>query len=90
MRVTFIIKDVTDAFFKGIEGSFIGVDQRTDADKFDYLNRNRSRFAMKIGTGQFRDAVELNQIKREAHAITFALLPRKGYRIAEFNFTKAV
>jgi hypothetical protein len=92
MRVTVIIKYVTDAFFDGIPGSFKGLNQMSAAEKFAHLSKNARDFGMtmKIGTGQFRDAVDLNALLRGPHTITYALLPRRGYRIAEFIVTAPV
>jgi len=84
MRVTLIIKNVSEAFFEGIPGSTKGLNNMRDAEKFAYLSKNARDFGMtmKIGSGQFRDAVDLNALLRGPHAITYALLPRRGYQIA--------
>lgn len=86
MRVTMILKNLSDAFFEGCGEHIKGLNNMTDAEKFEHL-RNCSRdlgITMKIGTGQFRDQVELNSLLRGPHKVTYALLPRRGYRIAEF------
>jgi hypothetical protein len=84
MRVTVIIKNVTEAFFEGIPGSAKGLNHMSDAEKFAHLSKNARDFGMtmKIGTAQFRDAVDLNALLRGPHTINYALLPRRGYRIA--------
>ncbi|MCP3024977.1 hypothetical protein [Cupriavidus basilensis] len=91
MKVTFILKGVTDTFYEGRGDAIVGLLNMSDAEKFAYLNKARHDFgfSMKIGTGQFRDAVELNQILREAPAFTFTLEPRRGYKLATFQITKA-
>ena len=89
IKVTVIIRDVTDAFFEGVGNSIIGLLNMTDADKFTHLNKQLERFPMKIGSGSFRDRVELNSMIKGPHAITFKLEPRRGYKLATFTFSKA-
>lgn len=92
MQVTFILKDFTDAFYNGTEGgSIVGLLNMADADKFDKLKRMAAerRVSMKIASGQFRDAVELNQLLRSACRFMFKLEPRKGYKLATFEVAKA-
>lgn len=89
IKVTVIIKDVTDAFFEGMGDSIIGLLNLTDADKFTHLNKQSERFPMKVGSGSFRDRVELNSMIKGPHAITFKLEPRRGYKLATFIFSKA-
>ena len=59
---------------------------KVDAEKFAYLNKVRHDmgFTQKIGSGQFRDAVELNARMRTNPAFEFSLEPRKGYKLATF------
>lgn len=87
MRVTMIIKNVSSAFFEGIPGATKGLNAMSDPEKFAYLQKNARDFGitMKVGSGQFRDAVELNALLRAPHTIAYALLPRRGYRLAEFT-----
>lgn len=89
IKVTVIIRDVTDAFFEGVGDSIIGLLNMTDADKFSYLNKRSGRFPMKIGNGSFRDKVDLNSMIKGPHTITFNLEPRRGYKLATFTFSKA-
>ena len=89
IKVTVIIKDVTDAFFEGMGDSIIGLLNMTDADKFTHLNKQLERFPMKIGNGSFRDKVDLNSMIKGSHTITFKLEPRRGYKLATFTFSKA-
>jgi len=88
IKVTVIIKDVTDAFFEGMGDSIIGLLNMTDADKFTHLSKQSECFTMKIGSGSFRDRVELNSMIKGPHAITFNLEPRRGYKLATFTFSK--
>lgn len=88
MKVTFILKNVTEAFYMGMGESIKGLLNMTDVDKFTYLNKVRHDhvFGMKIGKGQFRDAVELNAMLRTNPAVSFSLEPRRGYKLATFTF----
>lgn len=90
MKVTFTIKDVTEAFFNGFGESIKGLNNMTDAEKFSYLTQKVQeralKISMKIATGQFRDRVELNQILRKPDvSFAFKLEPRKGYKLASFE-----
>ena len=90
MRVTVILKDITDVFFKGNEsGSIPGLNSKTDEEKLRYLSKDPARFPIKIGSGQFRDRVELNQMLRAPVNVTFELAPRKGYWLAVFEVSPA-
>ena len=88
MKVTVILKDFTEQFYAGTEcGSIVGFLNISDADKFEKLRKmaGEQRVTMKIGTGQFRDAVELNSMRRGPIDITFKLEPRRGYKLATFE-----
>lgn len=90
MRVTFILKDLTDTFFEGTgDGRIVGLNNMSDADKFSYLNKRHIdlKMPMKVGSGAFRDKVELNQLLRSPKSIQYKLEPRKGYRLATFDIT---
>lgn len=89
IKVTVLIKNVTDAFFDGVGDSIVGLLNMTDSDKFTHLNKQLERFPMKIGSGSFRDRVELNSMIKGSHTITFKLEPRRGYKLATFTFSKA-
>ena len=91
MRCTFILKDFTDQFFHGTDsGSIVGLLNMPDEDKFRKLCRmaDERRVTRKIGSGQFRDAVDLNSILRGPCAFAFNLEPRKGYKLASFEISK--
>ena len=92
MKVTFILKDFTDAFYQGVGDSIVGLLNMSDEDKFEKLKRmsHEKRISIKIGSGQFRDAVDLNQLMREPCTFSFKLESRKGYKLASFNITKFV
>jgi len=89
MRVTFILKHLTEAFFAGHGESIRGLDNMPDREKFDYLAKysknGTGSVSMKIGSGQFRDAVDLNALLRKPVTVAYKLEPRKGYRLATFE-----
>ncbi|MCD9228628.1 hypothetical protein ACPPTR_09020 [Ralstonia pseudosolanacearum] len=92
MQVTFILKGLTDAFYNGSGDSVRGLLNMTDAEKFAYLCKNYRDFtqcSMKTGSGHFRDAVELNTLRRKPCRYTFKLEPRKGYKLATFDVEAA-
>jgi hypothetical protein len=90
MKVTVILKDFTEAFYQGHGESIVGLLNMDDAAKFETCRRlaGEKRATIKIGTGQFRDAVELNAMRRLPCSISFKLEPRKGYKLATFEFIK--
>ena len=88
MKVTVVLKDFGEQFFTGF-GDIQGFMAQSDREKFDRCNklRDAKRVTMKIGTGQFRDAIELNQMLRQSNEITCTLEPRRGYKLATFTIT---
>ena len=91
MKITFILKDLTDAFYEGFGESIVGLLNMADPDKFAKLNKmaHEKRVKMKIGNDSFRDKVELTQMLRSPCAYSFKLEPRKGYRLATFEIVPA-
>jgi len=89
MKVTFILKDKSDIFYNG-GGYFceVGLLQMEPLAQWERLQKQAhdGLATLKIGTGQFRDKVELNQILRSGKSPTFKLEPRKGYKLATFDF----
>jgi hypothetical protein len=85
MKVTATLHNLTDNFYSEL----IGMEPR---EVHDYINRLKNDLPhcikMKVGNGQFRDAVELNAMRRDPCAISFKLEPRRGYKLATFEFTK--
>ena len=90
MKITFILKDFTDVFYNGHGDSIVGLLNMDNAAKFETCRRlaGEKRVTMKIGTGQFRDAVELNAMRRLPCAIDFKIEPRRGYKLATFELSK--
>jgi hypothetical protein len=90
MKVTVILKDFADAFYDGHGDSIPSFLAMSEAEKFAKCKKlhGEKRSTMKIGSGAFRDAVELNSLTKSAHSIAFTLEPRRGYKLATFTFTK--
>lgn len=90
MKATAILKDLSEVYFNGNGGSIVGLLNVPDADKLAYLQRSAQdlQITFKVGNGSFRDKVELNQILREPHSTSFKLEPRRGYKLATFEFLK--
>lgn len=91
MKVTAIIKNVSDSFFLGFGDSIQGLNNMTDLEKFNYLmNKGVSSpdtVTTKVGGNMFRDKVELNQLRRKPFSLTYKLENRKGYKLATFELT---
>jgi hypothetical protein len=85
MKVTATLHDLSDNFYADL----IGMEPR---EIYDYLRRLKNDLPhcikMKTGNGQFRDAVELNQIVRGPCAYAYKLEPRRGYKLATFDIVK--
>lgn len=84
MKVTFTIKNLTDKTHQDLA-------EMTHAERFAQLTKwafgdLRHCVSQKIGTGQFRDRVELNQIMRGQDVrFEYKIEPRRGYKLATFN-----
>jgi hypothetical protein len=83
MKITFILRDLSDCFYDDIK-------QLSEIDVFKKLNSYcfgdlKMYVSQKIGNGSFRDKVELNQIMRNVKTITYKIEPRKGYKLATFE-----
>lgn len=94
MQVTFILRNLSDSFYSGLGESIVGLDNMDNQSKFNTLARDakgdlKHCVSMKIGTGQFRDRVELNQLLRGPVSIDYKIEPRRGYMLATFTISKA-
>ena len=92
MKITYILKDFTPAFYDGLLPSIVGFSTLSDSDKFKKLERMRGeqRVSCKVGNcDSFRDKVELNSTLKGPHSIQFKLEPRKGYKLATFEINPA-
>ena len=91
MKITAIMKGFTEQFYNGAGESipaFMDMDNRAKWEKIKRMGHEK-RVSVKIGNGQFRVAVELNQIMREPVNIDFKLEPRRGYKLATFDIRSA-
>lgn len=97
MKVTFILKDLSEVFFIGNGGSIQGFNTFTDSAKFDYLSGPSARdlkITAKVGNqDELRDRLELNAIVRanrarfgESRPTSYKLEARKGYKLVTFTF----
>ncbi len=86
MRVTFIVKNLTDEYVDSIKRmEAIPAFRTLDAQSRGDL---RHCVSEKIGNGSFRDRVDLNSIlKGDTVQAWYTISPRKGYLL--FTFTIA-
>ena len=91
MKVTVILKDFTDTFFDGFGEAIVGFNTLDNRAKFDKCKQLacEKRVTMKVGSGQFREAVDLNALLRKNCKFDFKLEPRRGYRLATFDIVEA-
>ena len=87
MKVTVILKDFSEQFYNGFGDSIPAFLALSDAEKFEKLRVmvGEKRVSMKIESGQFRDAVELNALRKRPHTVSFKLEQRRGYKLATFE-----
>ena len=85
MKVTATIKDKSEEFYADLDGM-------TAKAAFDYLSKNAyGTYAMhglslKIGNGQFRDRVDLNQVLRKPDcSYKYRREARRGYFLVTFD-----
>lgn len=90
ITATAIIKDMSEQFYNGFPGhaGFLDLDAAGKWDRVCKMHRDPAyKCTIKIGNGSFRDQVELNGLKqRGGRVITCKLEPRKGYKLATFEF----
>lgn len=83
MKVTYTLKDLSNVWYAKIA-------EMGDEERFRYLAKQANGgdlqgcVKQKVGTGQFRDKVELNQMLRKEVRWEYKLEPRKGYKLATF------
>jgi len=89
MKVTAIIKNVSEQFFSGFGDSIQGFNSMDDKEKFNYLMNkgvsNPEMVTTKVGSGMFKDKVELNQLRRKDFSLKYKLENRRGYKLATFE-----
>lgn len=87
MKITFILKDLSEAFFIGHDKFILAFNELNDLEKFLFLiykaGRKELNITMRIGSSnQFRDQVEFNLLKRKGLGLKeFAIEMRRGYRL---------
>jgi hypothetical protein len=87
MKVTYTLKDLTEFWYAKIK-------EMSTQELFTYLAKQanggdlRHLIKQKVGNGSFRDKVELNQLVRAGHEMSFKLEPRKGYKLATFEVSQ--
>lgn len=94
MKVTFILKNLSNEFYNGFGDSIVGLNNISDKEKFDKLSRMangdlRDNVKMKSGNGSFRDRVELNSIIKKPYTCQYEISPRKGYNLVTFDIKPA-
>jgi hypothetical protein len=90
VKVTFILKSLSDVFYKGNGDSIQGLDNMGALDQFRYLSKAangdlRHCVKQRIGNGSFRDQVDLSSMLRGPVDITCNRSPRRGYVLATFE-----
>jgi hypothetical protein len=95
MKVTAILKNLSDAFYNGFtwdgeqRPGFLNI---PDAEKFDVIRGQNCRdlgITIKIGhSNSFSERVDFNQLLRRPHKISFKIEPRRGYKLATFEFSE--
>ena len=87
MKVTVILKDLTESFYAKLFAM-------SGNEALDYLTKSATardlRFPVKVGNGSFRDRVELNSAMRANPPVTMTVEPRLGYKLATLHVGKAV
>ena len=85
MKITATLHDLSDNFYAKLASM-------APREKYDYLRRLKNDLPhcikIKIGNGQFRDAVDLNSMMRGPCTYTYKLEPRRGYKLATFEVSK--
>jgi hypothetical protein len=85
MKVTFILKDLSEEYFYNLLNAL-----ETGNGKYEFILVSMETFphfiSQKIGRGQFKERVELNQLMRKTDVkIDFKISDRRGYKLAAFE-----
>lgn len=83
MKVTYTLRNLSSEFLQELAG--IG-----DLERFRALAKYshgdlKHLIKQKIGTGQFRDVVELQKILQSVKSIDAKIEPRRGYNLVTFE-----
>jgi hypothetical protein len=88
MKATAILRDFSDVFYNGGHGipSFLAL---SPMERFEKLvSMGNEQVPVRCGNGSFRDRVEFNQLRRGPCSVTCKIEPRRGYKLATFEFSK--
>jgi hypothetical protein len=92
MKITVIVRDLSDAFWSGngdLIPSFLAQSAIDRLDRLTRLSVDLPRnISIKVGNGSFRDKVDWNQAMRDAtrkERMTAKIEPRRGYRLVTFE-----
>ena len=92
MKVTFILRNMSESFFRGSE-TLPGIYNLKPDECYKYLNERALKpeysISKQVESGQFKDKVALNQILHAPYNITHLIETRKGYKLATFNIVEA-
>lgn len=93
MKMTVIIRNLSDAFWHGNEDSIPSFIDQSPHDRLENLKRLSSdlpeKISFKVGDGSIRDRVEWNFESKKPGTIermTSKIEPRRGYRLVTFEF----
>jgi hypothetical protein len=84
MKITATLHDFSDGFYAELASM-------APREIYDYLRKLKNDsycVKIKIGNGQFRDAVELNSMMRDPCTYTYKLEPRRGYKLVTFEVSR--
>jgi hypothetical protein len=92
MKITVIVRDLSDAFWNGNGDLIPSFLSQSPVDRLDRLTRLSvdlpRNISIKVGNGSFRDKVDWNQAMRDAtrkERMTAKIEPRRGYRLVTFE-----
>lgn len=90
IKVTAQAKNLSEQFYEGIDWSSdpkmkAGFNNWPDIEKLKYvLSKKNDSIKVKVGNGQFREAVELNSKLKGDCSIEYTTSPRRGYTLMTF------
>jgi len=91
MRATVILKNLSCDFWNGSPHFPIpGFLTQSPSEQWKRCNSlcAAGMATIKVGRGSFMEQIELDQICKNSHAVTCSIEPRKGYKLAVFEFYK--
>ena len=82
MTITAIVKDLTDSYLEKLKA----MEPIALLEQLKKLKQDNLKVSIKIGTGQFRDSVELNQLVRKPYTYQVEWGDRRGYKLVTFTY----